>query len=499
MAYLHGSPLALSEVLQQGIAINAPKRFTWANPDVSWVSDLGGYMVDAPGEVEANANPSKAFFIAMLTRDIDLDDCVLDLLDNSVDGIGHQARRQGIELPEPHPFAGRKVEISFNQDFFEITDASGGIPLQVATEYAFRFGRPDDAPPLEDGSIGLYGIGMKRALFKMGNLVKLVTSTGEESFSLDLNVKEWRDDAQAVPGEDGNEAVAWSFDLTDVVTEGTTVPVGTTIRITELYPTIQRQFEDKHFADQLVKTIARDYAFIMNRGLEVEINGVPVSPAMPTFRVSAEISPFKHLEELDGVRIEIQVGLADPPPNDVSAKSRNPKIDAYGWYVVCNDRVVVSADKTSDTVWGVKPVPTWHPQFAGFMGIARFQSDDPSKLPWKTTKRDVEASNRFFRHALPVMLKATKRITDYTNTRRAEARRLVRVERAAPQVAVARVVASEPAKLPLVNKNDLVSIEYVREADDVKAVAEALGLVDASPSEVGIQTFEYYYKREVSR
>ncbi|KJV41509.1 hypothetical protein [Brevundimonas sp. KM4] len=43
----------------------------------------------------ANANPSKSFFIAMLTRDIDLVDCILDLLDNSVDGIGQVARREG--------------------------------------------------------------------------------------------------------------------------------------------------------------------------------------------------------------------------------------------------------------------------------------------------------------------------------------------------------------------------------------------------------------------
>lgn len=35
---------------------------------------------------ELHADPAKAFFIDMLTRDISLEDAILDLLDNCVDG-----------------------------------------------------------------------------------------------------------------------------------------------------------------------------------------------------------------------------------------------------------------------------------------------------------------------------------------------------------------------------------------------------------------------------
>jgi hypothetical protein len=34
-----------------------------------------------------NAFPRKSFFISLLTRDIELSSCVLDLIDNSIDGI----------------------------------------------------------------------------------------------------------------------------------------------------------------------------------------------------------------------------------------------------------------------------------------------------------------------------------------------------------------------------------------------------------------------------
>ncbi len=447
----------------------------------------------------ANANPSKSFFIAMLTRDIDLVDCILDLLDNSVDGINEAARRAGVELDAAKPFGGHVVEINYNKDFFQILDRSGGIPITIAEEYAFRFGRPDDAPELKDGTIGLYGIGMKRAMFKMGNVVDMVSSTGTESFSLSLNVDKWRRDPQVNKDADGNERVEWSFPMTNIVSANTAVPVGTTIRITELYDGVSRQFDNPAFTDRLQRMVSRDYAFILSRGLEVQINGTTVKPQMPVMRESAEFAPFKHVEQIDGVRIEISAGLADPPPDDTSATARNPDTGVYGWYIVCNDRVVVSADKSSDTGWGLRPVPAWHPQYIGFVGVARFDSDEPGKLPWKTTKRDVESSNTFYLRALPIMMRATKKLTDYTNARRAEAKRLKRIEKAAAAKPVERIMISSPMRLPQTTVKDIVVIEYFREAADVQAAAEALGMIGSSPSEVGIKTFEYFFTREVTK
>ncbi|WP_158005641.1 ATP-binding protein [Tardiphaga robiniae] len=451
------------------------------------------------GISRANANPSKSFFIAMLTRDIDLIDCILDLLDNSVDGIGEAARRANVQLDPDHPLQGSTVEISFDRDSFQIADASGGIPIGIAEDYAFRFGRPDDAPELKDGTIGLYGIGMKRAIFKMGNVVAMQSSTGTESFSLNLNVDEWRKDPQVKEIDQDHELVEWSFPLREVVRAGTAVPAGTSIKITELYEGIWRQFDNPTFAERLRRIVSRDYAFILSRGLIVNVNGVRIDPVMPVMRVSDDFAPFKHVETDDGVTIEITVGLADPPPEDTSATARNPDSGVYGWYVVCNDRVVVSADKSSDTGWGVKPVPAWHPQYIGFMGVVRFSSAEPRKLPWKTTKRDVESSNTFYQRALPIMMRATKKLTDYTNNRRADSKRLKKIEKAAKQVPVSRVTANEQMRLPITSTNDLVRIEYTREAADVTAAAQALGLVGSSPAEVGIQTFEYFFKREVTR
>lgn len=448
---------------------------------------------------KANANPSKSFFITMLTRDIDLVDCILDLLDNSVDGINEHARREKITLSETHPFQGYRVDIFFDKDTFTIKDHSGGIPVSVAQDYAFRFGRPDAAPDLNEGSIGLYGIGMKRAIFKMGNLIEITSHTKNESFSVNVNVDEWRRDFQVSENENGVESMEWTFDIENINREKINSEVGTSIKVTELYNGIQRQFDNPIFRERVTKIIARDYAFIINRGLQVFVNGVQITASMPSFRTSPEISPFQHVEMIDGVRIEIQAGLADPPPDDISATARTPDVGVYGWYVVCNDRVVVSADKASETGWGVRPVPAWHPQFIGFMGVVRFESDNPKLLPWKTTKRDVEASNEYYQRALTIMMKATKKLTDYTNSRRAEAKRLKKIEKNAELVAVNRVEVNKSLVLPVIQNKEKVIIEYTREQTDVDAAAEALGLLGKSPSEVGIKTFEYFLSREVTK
>jgi hypothetical protein len=54
-------------------------------------------------------------------------------------------------------------------------------------------------------------------------------------------------------------------------------------------------------------------------------------------------------------------------------------------------------------------------------------------------------------------------------------------------------------KFPTTSALDAVVIEYVREASDVEAAAEALGMIGSSPSEVGIRTFEYFLSKEVPR
>src|SRR5438034_695877 len=97
----------------------------------------------------------------MLTRDLALNRAVLDLIDNSIDG----ARRL---RPEPdQDLTGLEIAVELDRDHFHIYDNCGGIGIDIAKHYAFRFGRPRGMVPTP-GSVGQFGVGMKRALFKFG-------------------------------------------------------------------------------------------------------------------------------------------------------------------------------------------------------------------------------------------------------------------------------------------------------------------------------------------
>jgi hypothetical protein len=326
-------------------------------------------------------------------------------------------------------------------------------------------------------------------MFKMGKTIDIVSSTGTESFELHLEVDQWRRQAE-------ND---WTFQLTNVKREGTDVEVGTTISIPNLHPSVSREFGSPGFSISTTRAIKRDCAFILDHGLKVKVNDNTVSGTMPTYRESGEVAPLKVLRSEGDVEMEITAGLSTSPPEDDSPEHRFPEADRYGWYVVCNDRVVVTADKTTVTGWGVGSVPTWHPQFNGFLGVAQFRSSNPLLLPWRTTKRDVDPSNELYKKALVIMSDAAKTFTDYTNRRKTQIKKARSIENAAPNHSISRVGLSELMKLPAVVRTKMRRISYEKPSSDVEAVAKALRLSWVSAKEVGIKTFDYFVEREVEK
>ncbi len=74
----------------------------------------------------AHGAPTKDFFIRMITRDISLRDCILDLLDNAVDG----ARRTKAPSEDAHtPLKGFEATVKVSSESFEITDNCGLDPV----------------------------------------------------------------------------------------------------------------------------------------------------------------------------------------------------------------------------------------------------------------------------------------------------------------------------------------------------------------------------------
>lgn len=355
-----------------------------------------------------SAFPAKRFFVEMLTRDIELQDAILDLLDNCVDG----ALRQNQSTPpqdQSKPYLGRQATISFNKDGFTITDNCGGIPRDLAETYAFRMGRPDKERDAAIPTVGMYGIGMKRAIFKIGKASVISSQSSNTGFNVNINAAWMEDDAD------------WSLPISD---ENLNLPSdGTIINVTSLHESISHLFStDKtDFEETFSKLITSHYSLIIEKGFKVIVNGTDIKPKTVGLMFDPNgkgISPYLYEGNINGVEINLIIGLYRELPTEDETEEeiqgRSHKENA-GWTIICNDRVVLYCDKTRLTGWGEAGVPNYHSQFIAISGIVVFKSNDATQLPVTTTKRGIDGNSETYLAVKDIMRDGLKHFTSFTN------------------------------------------------------------------------------------
>lgn len=459
-----------------------------------------------------DASPVKRFFVEMLTRDIELDEAILDLLDNCVDGILRSERRGPVE----RPYDGFWAKITINGSRFEIDDNCGGIPWSLH-EKAFRMGRPAPTSQSEEngvkGGVGVYGIGMKRAIFKMGRNALIWTRNGEDAYEIPIT-PEWMDDQ-----------TDWRL---EVKTEkGAKNDEGTYISVEDLHQHVKERFEAEDFIDVLREKIAQHYAIILDKGFTIEVNKAPVKPNPVKFRFSRDddanaVRPYMFRNSEDGIDIFLAVGLRDPIPGVDSVIEEHETVkyssEYAGWTIVCNDRVVLYCDRSTLTGWGLFGIPRYHTQFRAISGIVEFRGD-PTKLPTTTTKRGLNFSSAIYQRVLKRMQEGLRIFIDFTNKWKTLEREADKIVSPLPTITFSEL-KSEAKAVTFHSTRDItggerfkpqlptpstdapeIRISYVRDKKEVWLLAEELfeDLDDMReneiPHRVGNASFEYTFKR----
>ncbi len=439
---------------------------------------------DMQGITKANAHPTKAFFVRMLTRDITLLNCILDLIDNSIDAAWSQTAQTPTTLDCANDLDPYHIEIDIKEDNFTIVDNCGGITLDVAAKYAFTFGR-DPEYESEDFTIGVYGIGMKRAAFKLGNSVCVQSTPKEgEPFEVPIDVEEWIASVDPV----------WDFDLQPA----TALPQpGVRIAISDLNQETVDEFKNPTFLNKLNEAIARDYMLPLMHGIHIRLNGQEVVGASIQFLRGSDFEPMRIQYPEGDVAVEIIAGMIGPPPASNDPDEEVQELGS-GWYVICNGRVVLSADRSSLTVWGNDRFPKWHYQYNGFIGVVLFSSRHPQQLPMTTTKNGVDLSSEIYRRAVTRMKKPTRSWIDYTNAKKGIGTETEDPSTEFVAISIENVSPRKSIKLPKTLSGPReANILYVAPVKEVEALAQAFGDATMPYKEVGLRSFKYTFDRLV--
>jgi hypothetical protein len=356
--------------------------------------------------------PAKDFFVSMLTRDIELNDAILDLLDNCVDGA---IRTRSKEKTDDDSLEGFWAEIKFDEKQFVIEDNCGGIPWKIAKEYAFCMGRPEGVET-KNGTIGVVGIGMKRAIFKMGRECYVHSNHKDDAFLVTIPQSWFADDKK------------WDAFNAEREQPAKKLRLGTIVEISKLEDGAKIAFgKGSSFRENFPLIVAESYSYLIEKGFKVKINGDEVKrkPIKICFENPDDpkkkgrlIRPYIYESKFNDVEVFVAVGyrsrLLTQQEQDDAAKANYAAKEA-GWTVVCNDRVVLSNDRTIKTGWGFGGVPNFHNQFSSIVGIVEFRSRYTANLPVTTTKRGIDTSKDIYTLVRQRMQEGLKCFTKNTN------------------------------------------------------------------------------------
>lgn len=476
------------------------------------MSDKGETVAEdsgSPTVIKIDASPTKDLFISMLVRDLSLRDAIGDLVDNSVDAARklfeqRNAHEPTEDLLNEFEYDNLRVDITLNADEFTISDNCGGMSVAIARDYAFRFGRSSKADKTP-GSVGQFGIGMKRALFKLGSYFAVNSRTRTNRFALNVDVDEWA------------ERTDWNFLMPDYDENAQPVPSpeqGTSIRVTKLHPDVAAQFSNSRFITNLATEIENENVYNIQRGLIIGVNGNRLSARPLEIRTSSEFKtgyfeqaiPLVSRQGEDViVNVKYIVGVGDAILTD------------GGWYIFCNDRLVTGTgpDQSHVSGWtgrGGDGGPKYHDQYERFRGYVFISSIDASLLPWNTTKNSMDMDSRLYQGIRAKMIEMMAPVISFLNNLKKEKeadnpeenRPLNQRMEATKSVALSTITAGSaqvatqfaaPQEQMTKPKKSQTTVRFEVSKAKAERVKDELG-VKTLP-EMGLATFAYYYENEI--
>ena len=261
---------------------------------------------------------------------------------------------------------------------------------------------------------------------------------------------------------------------------------------------LREELPEKEVIEHIQRRVGLDIAY----GIAIVVNDKTLVGNNIVLIDNEEINPIKEEYQDGEINVKILSGIA---PRE--GKTYPP--EKAGWYIYCNGRLVVAADKTSLTTWkdmeNKSSGIVFHNNYAGFRGIVYFSSKHPEKLPWNTTKTGLDETSLVYLRAREKMLEIFKIVKNILD----DVRKNTEVEDDGIEETIAQMHGTEMTieNVNKVKENRVVSIKnvsvitvpnvtinYKKPKEEAEELKKVLGV--KSYREVGEKTFEYYKDAE---
>ena len=311
------------------------------------------------GVVEAI--PSKRLFLSIIA-DYDLNKGICELVDNAIDVWIRTSKKKKVTVD---------IKLNIDQQIISVTDDAGGLKKE---ELSFIVGPGQSGSTNSDQTIGIFGVGTKRAIVALSQDIKIRTRFGKDkTYQIEF------DDIWIEKQDD------WDLPLyhVDDIDEGQTI-----VDLQRL-----RRKLDKRGRDDLVSHLGATYAKFLHQGdILLRVDGVKVNEEFfDDWSYPPKYGPRHYVGEVD-------VGGGEPVNVSVLAglgSESSPATGEYGVYFYCNERLVARALKSSDVGFlrGYAGIP--HPKIS-LTKIIVSLNGPPKLMPWNSSKSDIDTKHEVF-------------------------------------------------------------------------------------------------------
>lgn len=318
-----------------------------------------------------DATPNKKILTAV-SKDIDLKKGICEMIDNSIDM--HIIQNEDSLLT-----------ISIFMDEVEQTiqyeDDSGGIKEENLNMIIQPGGTERTE---EEETIGIFGIGSKRALIALSHYSETISRFPDE------------DTFKIIVDDNWLDLDSWELPKYRVqnIEEGKTKFILRNLKFEFNEDTIN---ELKRMLGEIY------YYYLTDRNVIIKLNGTTIRPTIfDKWTYPPNRHPRRYMFELEGrsgdiVRCEMLIGL----------RLEASIIGEYGFDLYCNDRLIVKhvRDYRLGFKKGLLGLP--HPTVARFYGIIRLNGKNKD-MPWDSTKSDIDTLNPIYPELEGLLIKFAK-------------------------------------------------------------------------------------------